>query len=164
MAKRDVIVKAGAHDIDIFDTDGKYVIGHKRLYGRDIESMNWIPYLELLSKRPTALKYTGLYNELPVTLREYLDNSDYETKKQFLKMFTKMTVLSGLDVAISALSEGLDRGVNDPDSVWALYCRLTTMHLSIPEINLPASVPELKVYVSDISVYDDLILRGGKTL
>jgi len=162
MANREVIVKAGAHDVETYDTDGKYLIGHRRLYGKDMESMNWIPYLELLSKRPTALKYTGLYKELPVTLREYLDNSDYETKKQLLKMFAKMTLVSGFDTAIAALNEGLNLGVHDPDSVWALYCRLTTTHLSIPEVSLPDSVPELKVYVSDISVYDELIQQGGK--
>jgi len=97
-----------------------------------------------------------------VTLREYLDNSDYETKKQLLKMFAKMTLVSGFDTAIAALNEGLNLGVHDPDSVWALYCRLTTTHLSIPEVSLPDSVPELKVYVSDISVYDELIQQGGK--
>jgi transposase len=162
MAKREAIVKAGAHDVEIFDLDGKYIISHRRLYGKSMESMNWIPYLELLSKRPTALKYTGIYNDLPVTLREYLDNSDYETKKQLLKMFAKMTMVSGFETAISALDEGLRLGVNDPDSVWALYCRLTTMHLPVPELSLSESVPELKVYVSDISVYDELIRQGGK--
>jgi len=162
MAKREAIVKAGAHDVEIFDLDGKYIISHRRLYGKSMESMNWIPYLELLSKRPTALKYTGIYNDLPVTLREYLDNSDYETKKQLLKMFAKMTMVSGFETAISALDEGLRLGVNDPDSVWALYCRLTTMHLPVPELSLSEAVPELKVYVSDISVYDELIRQGGK--
>ena len=45
-----------------------------------------------MSRRPTALKYTGLYNQLPQILKEYLDKSDYEGKKQALKLFTKMTV------------------------------------------------------------------------
>jgi len=124
--------------------------------------MNWIPYLELLSKRPTALKYTGLYNELPVVLKEYLDKSNYETKKKLLKLFAKMTLLSGIDMAISALSEGLKLGVNDPDSIWALYLRLTTMHLSVPELSLPETVPQLKTYIPDISVYDELIGSGGR--
>ncbi|MDR2572160.1 MAG: IS21 family transposase [Oscillospiraceae bacterium] len=162
MAGREVVVKAGAYDIETFDTDGKHIINHGRLYGKNMESMNWIPYLELLSKRPTALKYTGLYNDLPTTLREYLDNSDYDTKKYLLKLFAKMTLLSGMDAAVAAFNEGLNLGVSDPDSIWALYCRLTTMHLSVPELNLPDTIPELKVYVADISVYDELIRQGGK--
>jgi transposase len=162
MASRDVLVKGGAYDIETFDSDGKHIITHKRLYGKVMESMNWIPYLELLSKRPTALKYTGLYNDLPTTLREFLDKSDYEAKKRLLKLFAKMTLLSGLEAAIATMDESLDLGVDDPDSIWALYCRLTTMHLTVPELNLPENVPELKIYVSDISVYDELIKQGGK--
>ena len=53
MAGRQVIVKAGAYDIEILDTDCNHIIEHRRLYGEEKESMNWIPYLELMSKRPT---------------------------------------------------------------------------------------------------------------
>jgi len=162
LAKSEVLIKAGAYDVDIYDSDGKHIINHKRLYGDVVESMNWVPYLELLSKRPTALKYTGLYNELPVALQEYLDNSNYEAKKRILRLFTKMTLISGLDVAINAVSEGLKLGVNDPDSMWVLYCRLTSSHIPVPEVNVSASVPELKSYLSDFSVYDDLIRVGGR--
>ncbi len=73
MAKRQVIVKAGAFDVEILDEDCNHIIRHKRLYGEEKESMNWIPYLALMSKRPTALKYTGLYSQLPQILKEYLD-------------------------------------------------------------------------------------------
>jgi hypothetical protein len=58
MAGQQVIVKAGAYDIEILDEDYNHIIKHRRLYGEEKESMNWIPYLELMSKRPTALKYT----------------------------------------------------------------------------------------------------------
>jgi hypothetical protein len=92
MTGRQVIVKAGAFDVEILDENCNHIIKHRRLYGEEKESMNWIPYLELMSRRPTALKYTGLYNQLPQILKEYLDKSDYEGKKQALKLLTKMTV------------------------------------------------------------------------
>jgi hypothetical protein len=123
-----------------------------------------IPYLELMSRRPTALKYTGLYNQLPQILKEYLDKSDYEGKKQALKLFTKMTVATGFDTAIKAFEEGLKLGVSDPDSIWATYCRLTTGTLPEPEVPLPDTIPELKKYTSDIKIYDQLIVPGGLQL
>jgi hypothetical protein len=123
--------------------------------------MNWIPYLELMSRRPTALKYTGLYNQLPQILKEYLDKRDYEGKKQALKLFTKMTVATGFDAAIEAFEEGIKLGVSDLDSIWATYCRLTSGTIPEPEIPLPDKVPELKKYIPDIKVYDQLIASGG---
>jgi hypothetical protein len=164
MAGQQVIVKAGAYDIEILDSDYNHIIGHRRLYGEEKESMNWIPYLELMSKRPTALKYTGLYNQLPQILKEYLDKSDYERKKQALKLFTKMTAVSGFDAAIEAFGEGIKLGVNDLDSIWATYCRLTAGTLPEPEVSLPETVPELKKYIPDIKAYDELFLTGGLRL
>ncbi|MEL7657146.1 MAG: IS21 family transposase [Bacillota bacterium] len=161
MAGRQVIVKAGAYDIEVLDTDCNLIIDHRRLYGEEKESMNWIPYLELLSKRPTALKYTGIYNQLPPMLKEYLDKSSYEKKKQSLKLFSKMVIDSGFDAAIEAFEEGLNLGVNDLDSIWATYCRLTAGTLPELEVRLSETVPELKKYIPDIKSYDELLLTGG---
>jgi len=162
LAGCEVLVKAGAYDITILNADCERVASHKRLYGEVRESMDWIPYLELLSKRPTALKYTGLYSQLPPILKEYLDKSDYETKKRILKMFSKMAMMSDIDTAIKALRESFDFGVGDPDSIWATYCRLAAGNAPIPEVKLSGSVPELKRYAPDISVYDALIGIGGR--
>jgi hypothetical protein len=164
MARQQVIVKAGAFDVEILDEDCNHIIKHRRLYGEEKESMNWIPYLELMSKRPTALKYTGLYNQLPQILKDYLDKNDYEGKKQALKLFAKMTAITGLNSAIEAFEEGLKLGVSDADSIWATYCRLTSGTLPEPEVSLPDTVPELKRYSPDIKIYDQLIIPGGMQL
>jgi hypothetical protein len=161
MAGLQVIVKAGAHDVDILDSDCNHIVWHKRLYGEEKESMYWIPYLGLMSKRPTAMKYTGLFNQLPITLREFLSNCDYECKKQSLTIFTKMTIHTNMDTAIKAFEEGIKCGVSDVDSIWAIYCRLTTGVLSEAEIALSETVPELKKYTPDINAYDKLIHSGG---
>ncbi len=164
MARQQVIVKAGAYDVGILDEDCNHIIKHRRLYGEEKESMNWIPYLELMSKRPTALKYTGLYNQLPQILKDYLDKSDYEGKKRALKLFAKMTASTGINSAIEAFEEGLKLGVSDADSIWATYCRLTSGTLPEPEVPLPDTVPELKKYSPDIKIYDQLIVPGGLQL
>jgi transposase len=80
LAGCEVLVKAGAYDITILNSSCECVASHRRLYGEAKESMDWLPYLELLSKRPTALKYTGLYSQLPPILKEHRDQSEKETK------------------------------------------------------------------------------------
>jgi hypothetical protein len=69
-----LVVKAGAHDVEIMDQECNHIVSHKRLYGDEKESMNWVPYLEVLAKRPTAIKYTGLFNQLPQILKEHLNS------------------------------------------------------------------------------------------
>ena len=161
MAGRQVTVKAGAYDVDLLDADCRLIVRHKRLYGEEKEAMYWIPYLELMSKRPTALKYSALFNQLPDSMKEYLDQCDYERKKRSLKLLSKMTLTKGFPTAIEAFEEGIKLGARDPDSIWAVYCRLTTGTLPEPEVNLPHTVPELKKYTPDIKVYDKLIIPGG---
>lgn len=155
-----LVVKAGAHDVDILDQECNYIVSHKRLYGDEKESMNWIPYLEVLAKRPTAIKYTGLFNQLPLILKDHLEKCSYEDKKGLLKLFAKMTALSGMEQAIASMEESLRLGVTDTDSIWVTYCRLNSGTYET-EIKLPPSVPELKEYLSNISSYDVLISRGG---
>ena len=54
MAKKQVMIKVGAYDVELLDEDSNLIVKHKRLYGEQKESMIWLPYLELMAKRPTA--------------------------------------------------------------------------------------------------------------
>lgn len=161
MAGKQVMIKAGAYDLDILDEDHRLIVRHNRLYGEQRESMIWIPYLELMAKRPTALKYTGLFNQLPLTLKTFLESCDYELKKQTLRVFVKMAQNSDMDTALNALEEGIKCGARDADGLWATYCRLTSGSLPEAEICLPSSVPELITYYPDMTIYDQLIASGG---
>ncbi|MBM7616455.1 transposase [Alkaliphilus hydrothermalis] len=161
MAGKQVMIKAGAYDLEILDNNAVMIVKHKRLYGAENESMIWIPYLELMAKRPTALKYTGLFNQLPTTLKAFLDSCDYECKRQTLKIFVRMTLDSNMDSAVEAFEEGIKCGVWDADSIWATYCRLTSGNQPQVDISLPSTVPKLNEYSLDISSYDDLITSGG---
>ena len=156
-----VMIKAGAYDVEILDSDYNLIVRHKRLYGEERESMIWIPYLELMAKRPTALKYTGLFNQLPLTLKQFLEDSDYECKKQTLKVFARMTKDTNMSTAVAAIEEGIRCGARDADSMWATYCRLNSGSLPAMDISLPDTVPELNSFTPDINIYDKLIASGG---
>jgi hypothetical protein len=161
MAGQQVMLKVGAYDVDVLDYNSNFIVTHCRLYGDEKESMVWVPYLELMSKRPTALKYTGLFNQLPATLKEYMNQCDYVNKKQALKLFTKMTADTNIDSAIAAFEESIKCGTSDVDSIWATYCRLTAGRLPELEICLSETIPKLKKYTPDITVYDKLMIAGG---
>lgn len=155
------MIKAGAYGVEILNSDSNLIVTHKRLYGDEKESMYWIPYLELLSKRPTALKYTGLFSQLPELLRTYLDKCDYESKKKSLRLFSKMTEQAGIEKAIEAFEEGIKYGAKDAESIWVTYCRLRSGVIPEIEMVLPERVPELKAYLPDLGIYDQLIKSGG---
>jgi len=66
-----------AREVQILDKDMRIVVTHQRLYGKDQqESMDWIPYLQQLSRKPAALKYTGIYQLLPNQVTDWLDRKD----------------------------------------------------------------------------------------
>lgn len=161
MSNKQIMIKAGAHDIELLDSDSNLIVKHKRLYGEQKESMIWIPYLELMSKRPTALKYTGFFNQLPATLKTFLSSCDYDCKKRTLKTIVDMTMDSDIDRAMNAFEEGIKCGARDADGIWATYCRLNSGSFLEVDISLPNTVPTLKKYSPDITEYDQLISKGG---
>src|SRR5690606_30000200 len=120
----------------------------------------WVPYLKLLAQRPTALKYSGFIKELPKTVREHLEQCDYEAKKTALKTLTQMVNHTNIETAVQAFEAAIRKGAIDIDSIWATYTRLTSEIAEAAEITLPAIVPELKEYIPDPSLYDAL-LQGG---
>ena len=161
MAKKQVMIKVGAYEIELFDNDSNLIVKHKRLYGGQKESMIWIPYLELMSKRPTALKYTNFFNQLPTTLKTFLDSCDYDCKKRTLKIIVDMTKDSDLENAIYAFEEGIKCGARDADGIWATYCRLNSGSLPEVDIAIPDTLPTLEKYSPNITKYDQLISKGG---
>ena len=74
---KEVWLKITHNRVHILDEDYKTVISHDRLYGKNYESMDWIPYLVLMQRRPTALKYTSFYDDMPLDLKNYFEKCDH---------------------------------------------------------------------------------------
>lgn len=157
LAGKQVMLKIKAYDIEILDLNYVCVITHRRLYGNQKESMLWPPYLELLAKRPTALKYSSLINEFPSSLQKFLNNSTYDKKKEVLKVFAKMSRDTSMENAMEAFDEAISYGAKDADSIWATYCRLSSGSLPEVEIKISDKVPQLDGYTPDMKQYDRLI-------
>jgi len=160
-AHREVWIKAGAYTVEIRDADYHTIVIHPRLYGREKESMNWGLYLDLIAQRPKALKYTGFFDQLPLTLQDYFTECDHKAKKSTLKMLAGMIRKSGMEVSITVLEEILHQGIKDPDSIWTYYYQMMGEDSDNLSLKLPPGVPEVKEYHTDISLYD-ISLYGGK--
>ena len=158
-AGEEVILKITADKVIIMDKQFNTLVIHDRIYDKGKESMKWYPYLEVMAKRPKAIKYTRFFNELPLMWKNYLESQDKERKKLAITALMKMMEgddEEGLINATRALEETLRRGVSDIDSVLVTYYRIKNQGSPIKEIEVPDSVPPVKEYQVDIGVYDSL--------
>ena len=155
-AKRSVIVKAGSDSLRILDENFREIINHPRLYGKGLESMKWVPYLELMSQRPTALKYTSFYSELPQNWVRFLDSQDYDSKKKALNLLSEMLKEHDMQIASRALENTLAMGVSDLGSIRVSYRNLTCQNHIARPLKLEGIAPEVPIFKPDNSRYDSL--------
>lgn len=162
----EVILKITANKLIVMNKKFKMIVVHDRIYDKNRESMKWYPYLEVMAKRPNAIKYTRFFNELPDIWKNYIDSQNTEGKKQSIKALMKMidgNDTKGLINATKAIEETLNNNVNDIDSIIATYYRIKNIGNSeinaIKEINLKDSIPKVSEYKTDISIYDFLYKR-----
>lgn len=158
-----VWLKMGASEVIILDEKYCEIIKHERLYGAFKDSMKWLPYLEVIARRPRALKYSMLLDELPSTIKGFLEEAELNDQKSALKILAKMVTQNGIESAAVAFEETLRMGVKDIDSIWANYLRLSSENSEPAFMELAEHVPELKAFINDTSVYDGL-LKGGEAV
>jgi hypothetical protein len=118
--------------------------------------MDWLPYLNQLSKKPGALKYTGIYRMFPKSIRNWLDVVSETEKSSALKMLASMTEESGFDVAVKSLENALSYNANDFESISSVYRSITSKIPKLKPVSLSSDVPELRKVDSDFSKYDRL--------
>ena len=154
-AEIEVWLKIGASEIEILDEDYKVLVKHPRLYGHNLQSLNWYPYLETLSKRPRALKYTGFYRELPPIWQEYFEACDYQEKKNSLKLLVKMLRETDMETARHALEMSQESERCNAETIFLSYRRLIQKEPSPFETG--NEVPRLQTYTTDFKEYDSLV-------
>lgn len=157
VAGKEAWIKADAHRVEILDEDYRSIARHRRLYGKNLESMDWYPYLATLAKRPNALKYSGFYRELPEPWQDYLDACGHDGKKRSLKILLKILEESDMDIATQSLEECQANGTASSDGILLSYYRLTQENIE-EDLRLPTNLAKLDGYKPDLSPYD-LLLR-----
>ena len=81
-----VLVRISYNTIEILTDDNQLVVSHSRLYGQYRKSMKWQPYLNLMAKRPLALKYTSFYEQLPTEWQTYFNSCTASEKPEALEI------------------------------------------------------------------------------
>jgi transposase len=161
-AESEIWVKATADSIIVLNEDYKIITTHKRLYGENLrESMDWYPYLSLMARRPAALKYTGFYNSLPQTLKEYFNQCEASVKSKALKLICKIIQESDFEIAVKAFEETFQNNIYDLDSIETTYYRISSNLPQFDKIALPDNITDSPSYHSDITQYDGLLRMGG---
>lgn len=55
-----VQLKITSSEVVVMDSDLHEIVRHRRLYGDERESMDWIPYLRHIARRPRSLRNSGI--------------------------------------------------------------------------------------------------------
>jgi hypothetical protein len=103
LAQEAVYLEITSDTVTILDTKYNPIVTHRRHYEKDGESMDWLPYISLMAKRPTALKYTGFYGELPEIWQDYLSDLPSEKKREALLTLNAMLQKHDIAAATDAL-------------------------------------------------------------
>src|SRR5699024_4275009 len=70
---------------------------HQRLYGKQQISMKWTTYFHLLAKRPMAIKYSSVYQELPTVWQTYLEKCTIPEKQATFKFLADILSKSNFE-------------------------------------------------------------------
>lgn len=72
-ATQRVYVEVTHDKLKVLNNHQELIMKHQRFYGKQQISMKWTTYFHLLAKRPMAIKYSSVYQELPAVWQTYLE-------------------------------------------------------------------------------------------
>ena len=159
-ALKKVLVRISYNTIDVLSDDHLLVVRHSRLYGQYRKSMKWQPYLTLMAKRPTALKYTTFYEQLPAEWQTYLNACTTPEKSEALRLLG--SVLKDYDFGriTKALKIASEYGHPSVESIKQIFYQLINGRGIRPEIHPIQSLPSKPEAARGLEHYDQL-LKGA---
>ena len=148
--------KLTSNEVTVLDQDLHEIVRHKRLYGDEKESMNWIPYMKYVSRRPRSLRNSGIYDMMPENMRHFMDICDNTERGKILKILTELTERTGFDSAVRTVDEAINLQIHDPDSLKNLYRRLFSNVPLLQPLEPSMDVPLGKIIPlhNDLSICD----------
>lgn len=145
----------------VLDENYREIVRHPRLYGdTKQQSMNWFPYLRQLSMRPRALKYSGVYDMMPPTMKQYLMGCSNAETGKILKVLAELTDRTGFESALGTICQALRYGATDADSLRNLHRRLYADMPELPPMPLSPGIPALSQMPADLTSYDAFLGKG----
>lgn len=157
-----VNLKVTSSSVIVMDSDIHHIISHKRLYGNERESMDWLPYLKHLAKKPRSLRNSGIYDMLPENMQHYMDRCESSKRGQMLKVFAELTERTGFSSAVKSVDAALELDAADPDSLKSLYRRIYSDVPVLPPLENNGLFPAQKVIPlrNELDVIDAALKKG----
>ncbi|QHS23463.1 IS21 family transposase [Virgibacillus sp. MSP4-1] len=162
-AKQKVRVSITYNEIIILNEDNDVIVKHDRLYGVKRKSMIWQPYLDLLSKRPRAIKYSSLYNQFPAVWSDYLRNCTEEEQKNALRLLGSLLKNNDFSLLNEALTMASSHGHPSADQIKHCFYSLLHKDNTYDTIEPNISVPEMPAVTRGLSHYDSLLQERGES-
>ena len=157
-----VNVRLDSTFVTVLDDDYREIVTHKRLYGDERQSsMEWIPYLDYVSRHPRSLKNTGIYAMMPAAMQSYLNNCDGSQKKDVLHILSELTDLTGFESAVQTVEQAIRYEAHHPDSLRSLYNSLFSDIPQLPPLTTGEMIPALDPMPVHLEDYDRFLKRGG---
>lgn len=160
-AKTSVNLKLTSSLVIVMDENYREIVRHRRLYGNTKQqSMDWLPYLKQLSLRPRALKYSGIYDMMPATLKQFLESCSNTETGKVLKVLAELTDRTGFDSALNTINQALCYGASDADSLRNLYRRIYADVPELPSMHLGPEIPNVGQMTTSLISYDVFLRKG----
>jgi transposase len=161
-ARSRVTAQITAQTVSILDESRRPVVTHRRLYGdKQGERMEWLPYLMQLSRKPTAVKYTPVYEMMPPMLQQWLSSQSRDQVSTALKLVAELSKSAGFSSACAAITDSIAAGITDTDSLVALHDRNTRYAPILPApVTTKSKVADTKISFQPTR-YDAMIPTGA---
>ena len=161
-ANRAIIVRLTSSTVTVLDETEHAIVIHRRLYGEDTQpQMDWIPYLDYISRHPRSLRNTGIYAMMPEQMQAFLSNCSGEDKHDALKILSELTERTGFDSALKTVDKAIQYKANDPDSLRSLYRSIYSDVPALPPMAENGLIPQVRAIPVKLSDYDELLRRRG---
>lgn len=159
-AKSKVLVKISYNEVVVLTENYQVVVHHSRLYGIHKKSMKWQPYLNLMAKRPLALKYTSFYEQLPIEWQEYLSSCTAAEKSDALRLLSTFLKEYDFTYITKALILASEHGHPSVDAIKQVFYQLINGQGSWESIRPKLPLPPMPEASRGLNHYDQLF-KGG---
>ena len=160
-ALNNVLIRITYNKVDILTDDHQLVVSHSRLYGQYRKSMKWQPYLNLMAKRPLALKYTSFYEQLPSEWQTYFNSSTTAERSEALKLLSMVLKDYDLSRITEALNIASEHGHPSADSIKQVFYQLINGRGIRQEFLPQKPLPSMPEATRGLEQYDQL-LKGAE--
>ncbi|QXE02507.1 hypothetical protein [Terribacillus sp. DMT04] len=143
--------------VTILNEKNELIVQHPRLYGEETKSMDWQPYLTLMARRPTALKYSTFYDQLPDEWKDFFENCTSEEKRNGLQLLAVLLKDQDFHVSVEALKLASQHSHPSVETIKHVYYQLLNGRGIRETISLSINVPATSPPTRGLAHYDQLM-------